>query len=217
MVVFKLSPLVSSSSTPTQPVEDRLLAAGKKLFATQGFENTTTSAIARDAGTSESQLVKYFGGKEGLLLRIFETGWTKLSFVYTAASVCATPLESLRVLFELLIKMLTEDRELRDLMLFEGRRIRAKAPDLILTDGYHRLYDEVTNFLSALIADSELEKRMRPRAIASGFVGMLESMLRDQAISERRNGETDPTSDEIRSMFQIFVSCLKDAREAPAS
>jgi len=207
---------VSYSGT-TLSVEERLLASGKKLFATKGFENTTTSAIARDAGTSESQLVKYFGSKEGLLLKIFDIGWAKLAFVYTAASVSTTPLESLRVIFELLVKMLTEDRELRDLMLFEGRRLRSKGPDFILTEGLHRMYDEVTKLVAALLKGSELEKKLRPRAIASGFIGMLESMLRDQAISERKTGQPDPTPDEIRSMFQIFAASLRErAKENPA-
>ncbi|MBV8552410.1 MAG: TetR/AcrR family transcriptional regulator [Acidobacteriaceae bacterium] len=206
-----------SYSGTTLSVEERLLASGKKLFATKGFENTTTSAIARDAGTSESQLVKYFGSKEGLLLKIFDIGWAKLAFVYTAASVSTTPLESLRVIFELLVKMLTEDRELRDLMLFEGRRLRSKGPDFILTEGLHRMYDEVTKLVAALLKGSELEKKLRPRAIASGFIGMLESMLRDQAISERKTGQPDPTPDEIRSMFQIFAASLRErAKENPA-
>src|SRR6185503_20540959 len=42
----------STRSVP--PVRDRLLAAGKDLFAAEGYENATTAAIARLAGTSES-------------------------------------------------------------------------------------------------------------------------------------------------------------------
>ena len=50
----------------------RLLAAGKSLFARLGYEFTSTATIARDAGTSESQLIRYFGSKAGLLETIFE-------------------------------------------------------------------------------------------------------------------------------------------------
>src|SRR5688572_7518797 len=46
---------------------DRILAAAKHLFATRGYESSSTVAIARAAGTSESQLMKHFGSKEGLL------------------------------------------------------------------------------------------------------------------------------------------------------
>jgi len=200
-----------TNATVIPAVEQRLLYAGKKLFATQGFENTTTSAIAREAGTSESQLVKYFGTKEGLLMKIFEDGWLKLNFVYTAASVSNTPLEALRMLFELLIKMLTEDRELRDLMMFEGRRIRGKNSEVLMTSGYYKLYDEVSRTLQTMLKDSPMEQKIRPRAVASALIGMLESMLRDQAMAERKTGKADPSSDEIRSMFQIFTSGIRQA------
>ena len=51
----------------TQTSRSRLLNAGKSLFARNGYEQTSTAAIAREAGSSESQLIRYFGGKAGLL------------------------------------------------------------------------------------------------------------------------------------------------------
>src|SRR5271167_4805074 len=57
---------------------DRILRAAKHLFAQNGYENTSTVAIARDAGTSESQLMKHFGSKQGLLVAILERGWISL-------------------------------------------------------------------------------------------------------------------------------------------
>ena len=44
-----------------------------------GYENTSTVAIAREAGTSESQLMKHFGSKQGLLVAIFDRGWASMS------------------------------------------------------------------------------------------------------------------------------------------
>lgn len=201
----------TASFSANLPVEQRLLNSGKKLFASQGFENTTTSGIAREAGTSESQLVKYFGSKEGLLLRIFEDGWQRLSFVYAAASVSMSPAEALRVIFELLVKMLTEDRELRDLMLFEGRRIRGKSSEVLVTGGYYRLFDEVARTIEALLKDGPLAEKIRPKALASALIGMLESMLRDQAMSERKTGKPEPTPEEIRTMFQLFATGVLQA------
>jgi AcrR family transcriptional regulator len=198
-------------------VEQRLLMAGKKLFAAHGFENTTTAGIARQAGTSESQLVKYFGSKEGLLQRIFEEGWTRLNFVYAAASVAHTPTEALRVIFELLVKMLTEDRELRDLMMFEGRRIRGKNSEVLLTHGYHRLVEEVTRILQQMLKDTALGERLRPQVITCALIGMLESMLRDQAMAERKTGKPDPTPEEVRMMFQLFTSKMFDPVQAVRS
>ena len=58
---------------------DRILRAAKRLFAQNGYENTSTVAIAREAGTSESQLMKHFGSKQGLLVAIFDRGWISMN------------------------------------------------------------------------------------------------------------------------------------------
>ena len=60
---------------PSVSSHDRILRSAKRLFARNGYENTSTVAIAREAGTSESQLMKHFGSKQGLLLAIFDRGW----------------------------------------------------------------------------------------------------------------------------------------------
>ena len=54
-------------SSPTDNSRARLVVAGKILFAKLGYENTPTSSVAREARTSESQLMRHFGGKAGLL------------------------------------------------------------------------------------------------------------------------------------------------------
>jgi AcrR family transcriptional regulator len=202
---------IVGDGAPGQTVEQRLMAAGKRLFASQGFENTTTSAIVREAGTSESQLIKYFGNKEGLLLRIFENGWQRMNFMYAAAAVSNSPLEGLRMIFELVVRVLTEDRELRDLMLFEGRRIRGKNSDVLVTSGYRRLCEEVSRILETILQGNPLLHQVRPKALTSALIGMLESMLRDQAVTERKTGQQDPTPDEIRAMFRIFMSGVAKA------
>ena len=57
---------------PPLSSHDRILMAARRLFALNGYENTSTVAIAREAGTSESQLMKHFGSKRGLLAVILD-------------------------------------------------------------------------------------------------------------------------------------------------
>src|SRR5208337_2344458 len=63
---------------PPLSSRDRILFAAKRLFALNGYENTSTVAIAREAATSESQLMKHFGSKQGLLVAIFDRGWASI-------------------------------------------------------------------------------------------------------------------------------------------
>ena len=69
----------SLASLPSLSSHDRILMAGKHLFAHNGYENTSTVAISREAGTSESQMMKHFGSKQGLLTAIFDRGWVAIA------------------------------------------------------------------------------------------------------------------------------------------
>lgn len=51
-------------------VRARILKAARSLFAEQGFQNTTTRAIAEAADVSESSIFTYFGSKDDLLVCI---------------------------------------------------------------------------------------------------------------------------------------------------
>lgn len=59
--------LTSKSSRPTP---ERLLDAAETLMRTVGLANTTTKAIAREAGCSEAALYKHFANKEELFVRV---------------------------------------------------------------------------------------------------------------------------------------------------
>lgn len=52
----------------------KIILAGSKLFAEQGFDGTSTRDISKEAGVNLSLISYYFGGKEGLYKSVlFET------------------------------------------------------------------------------------------------------------------------------------------------
>ncbi|MFJ3200895.1 TetR/AcrR family transcriptional regulator [Streptomyces sp. NPDC086989] len=59
--------LTTKSSRPTP---ERLLDAAETLMRTIGLANTTTKAIAREAGCSEAALYKHYANKEELFVRV---------------------------------------------------------------------------------------------------------------------------------------------------
>src|SRR5579872_5272517 len=119
--------------SPPEPVHQRILQAGRALFATRGYEKTSTVAIARLAGTSESQLMKHFGSKEGLLEAIFDAAWEQLSRQYSGLESLPTPREKLFALLEVFLKSLDGDAATKELMLLEGRRVRKEGNAVVLT------------------------------------------------------------------------------------
>src|SRR5437764_13799397 len=124
-----------AAASPQLPVHQRILQAGKALFATRGYEKTSTVAIARLAGTSESQLMKHFGSKEGLLEAIFDTGWASMSYMFRAIHDLPSPAEKLEVMLDMILNTLDRDQELKELMLIEGRRVRKEGHMILLTKG----------------------------------------------------------------------------------
>src|SRR5215210_8766111 len=127
---------------------DRILQSGRALFAEGGYENTTTSQIARNAGTSESQLIKHFGSKEGLLEAIFEQAWKGLApAVQPVLASSRTPREKLTDVIDLMFQALESDPEMRVLFLLEGRRIRRHGHVVVLTRGFTRMVTVVDTIL----------------------------------------------------------------------
>lgn len=53
--------------------EGALLSAAGRLFASRGYESTTTREIAAEAGCAEGLIHRYFQGKAGLLLALIHS------------------------------------------------------------------------------------------------------------------------------------------------
>ena len=199
-------------------MRERLLESGKILFSVHGFENTSTAAIASQAKTSEAQLIKLFGNKEGLLEAIFDQGWQNLEFVSQAIKDLPSPADKLRMIFQLVLQALERDQALKELMLFEGRRIRkaGSGSDILVTSGYLRFSAAVEQVLTDLIAGTPLSEKVSSAALTSAMIGMFESMLRDQVLARRVNFHFSSTNEEISIIFNLVVSrLLITATEGP--
>lgn len=187
---------------------DRILQAAKHLFATRGYESTSTVAIARAAGTSESQLIKHFGSKEGLLEAIFDMGWERMSAMFPALQPIASPAERLEALLEMLLSGFERDPELKQLMLLEGRRIRKEGHMVMLTGGYLGLVQMADSMIAEMRSKGELRDDVEPQALRSALMGMLESMMRDQILAERIGFPARFKNDELRKIFHTTLGAF---------
>lgn len=191
-----------------EPVHQRILNAGKALFATRGYEKTSTVAIARLAGTSESQLMKHFGSKEGLLEAIFDAAWEQLSSQYSGIESLQSPREKLFALLEVFVKSLDGDAATKELMLLEGRRVRKEGNVVVLTRGYLHFIKVLDGILVDLKKAGDLNPKMEIEAIRSAAVGLLEGMLRDQVLARRMDYPAHFSSDQVRLIFVSFLKAV---------
>lgn len=59
-----------------------ILQAALMLFALEGFNATSTSRIAKEAGVSEGLIFRHFGSKEGLLQAVLDEGRGRASAIF---------------------------------------------------------------------------------------------------------------------------------------
>src|SRR5437879_12129220 len=99
---------------------DRLRDGRKALFAEGGYEATTTAAICRLAGTSQSQLIKHFTNKQGVLEAIFEYAWEQLNpAVQLAIDRDPSPTHKLTTVVDMALSFLQTDPDRRTIFLLE--------------------------------------------------------------------------------------------------
>ena len=116
---------------------ERIRESAKALFAERGYEAATTAAICRLAGTSQSQLIKHFTDKQGLLEAILEHAWEQINpAIRLATESVSSPRQKLQILTDMVLSFLEKDRALRTLFLLEGRRIRGDRHMVVLVPGF---------------------------------------------------------------------------------
>src|SRR5229473_3634373 len=189
---------------------DRLREGAKALFAERGYEATTTAAICRLAGTSQSQLIKHFIDKQGVLEAIFEYTWEQLNpAVRLATENIASPREKLRVLIDMVLGFLEKDRAIRTLFLLEGRRIRGDGHMVVLVPGFLEFVKMLDGILKELAAKGELLPHLNPQALRSGLMGTIEGLLRDQLLARPSRFPASYSEADSRAIFSAFLSsCL---------
>ncbi len=174
------------AKAPGASTHDRILRVAKTLFANRGYEHTSTSAIARQAGTSESQLMKHFGSKAGLLEAIFIEGWSEITEqARTLIDGMPAPMDKLQAISRCVLERLEHDPELKLLLLLEGRRIRKEGQMVALTEGFMSFVHLLDGVLQQMSDAHMLRANLNPQAVRSALMGMLEGMLRDRFLADR--------------------------------
>ena len=186
---------------------DRLLASGKSLFGRQGYEQTSTAAIAREAGTSESQLVRYFSGKSGLLEAIFNESWAALDDSITKlTSEAEHGREAIVSILTLIMEAFGRDHDMAFLFLFESRRVRGNT--LQLSKGFRRFYDLLHGLVERGQKDGSFRSDVSVNVLSSALIGAAEGMMRDRMIAEREGKSAGYDDTAIRNTFAAMVNAL---------
>jgi len=196
---------------------DRILRAAKRLFAQNGYENTSTVAIAREAGTSESQLMKHFGSKQGLLVAIFDRGWASMNERIKTINH-SSPADRLLSVLKAITVELENDPELKVLSALESRRVRKDSNEVVLTRGSHQYRELLDRILIDMRNEGQIRSDVNLDAVRAAIVGMAEGMWRDQVLAGRSEMRANYGFDDMQKVMEILIGAFQDPlRNAKAS
>jgi AcrR family transcriptional regulator len=196
------------AKAPGVSTHQRILRVAKTLFANRGYEHTSTSAIARQAGTSESQLMKHFGSKAGLLEAIFIEGWTEITEDARAA------IEGIPAISRCVLERLERDPELKLLLLLEGRRIRKEGQMVALTEGFMSFVQLLDGVLQQMSEAHMLRANLNPQAVRSALMGMLEGMLRDRFLADRLGFPANFDLGQLRDILGLALASFMQPKHS---
>jgi AcrR family transcriptional regulator len=190
---------------------DRLVDAGIRLFADNGFRGTTVGEIERQAGLTPraGALYKHFPSKEAVLEAAFERHVAELDSLHSAIELM--PLGDLRAELTLLsrwgLQMLREERDLRRIVITEGdrfpklkRRFRERIVD--------RAYGEAAAFIRVKMKAGEL-----PDGDAEALAVLLVGSLLGYSLEHDVFGRDPAGVGEERFVAALVDSCVAIARE----
>src|SRR5688500_9118843 len=187
----------------------RLLAAAKALFAHSGFEQSSTAAIARDAETSESQLVRYFGSKAGLLEAIFEEAWLPLNArVHDLLADARSGRDAVGGVLAAVLAAFERDDRLATIFLFEGRRIRGGEHTVQLSSGFLEFTDIIHRLIKRGQKDGSFAAGLDSEALAAALMGACEAMVRERVLARRAGTKRVYSDKQVRKIFEAMLNGL---------
>ena len=198
---------VARDGPPRERAEE-VYAAALRLFTQKGYHATSMQDIAAAVGLYKGSLYHYIGGKEDLLVQVFERAMgsllTEVERIVADASL--PPRTQMRLLVQAHVSAVTHNREALTVYLHEFRALGGEALDIVRAqrERYRELVETI------------LERGVRLGEFATADVGIatlgLLGMCNWVAQWYRPGGRFDPAQ-----IGELFTDLLLDGLDARRS
>jgi AcrR family transcriptional regulator len=190
---------------------DRILRAAKRLFAEVGYENASTVSIAREAGTSESQLMKHFGSKQGLLIAILDRGWNCVSERAKATNHAHSAADRLLSLLMAATIELENDPQLKTIAALEARRVRKDGTEIAVSRGYRKFRELLDRALIDMRTEGQIRTDLNLDAVRAAVLGIADGLWRDQIVAMRTGMTSSYNFDDMHKLLELFIGAFAEA------
>jgi len=179
-----------------------IIQAAARLFATKGFEGTTTRQIASEVGVTEPLIFHHFKGKEGLFSHILEASFSEYFGRLEALETYPdSQFKRIEALLDLHFRLV---EEMPDHAYLVAATCPAKLnhPEHICAKNIHlqrkRLEDHISDCLEKGIKSGEFHD-VPVHETANFFIAMINGLFRQRGLRlDQINGMRDVTVDFCR-------------------
>jgi AcrR family transcriptional regulator len=164
MQVFNRPPQSEESS------RTRILKAAERLFATQGFDGTTTRDLAQSAGVAEGTLFRHFANKKAILIEVATQGWVAiLTDLLTELSEMA----SYKAVAQVMRRRMWNFQKNADMMrvCFMEAQFHPDLRDRIQSEVIAKMTDVAEAFFQTAM-EKGIYRPMNTKVVAQVFLGM---------------------------------------------
>jgi AcrR family transcriptional regulator len=164
---------VKKSSGNGDSVRNRVFEVAAEVFHRKGYDNTSMSDVATAAGLTKAGLYHHVTSKESLLYTVLDYGLDLTSsYVVKPLEEIADPLERLKLMIELHLHLVLEERNLEVTgLLHECKTLSAS--DLARINRRKKDYVRMTTDLIADVMKKYNVKDVNPKLAAFALLGML--------------------------------------------
>jgi len=164
----------ATSTAFANPAEEsthnRILKGALKLFATKGYEGTTTKDLAQAANVAEGTLFRYFSNKKAILVEVATAGWIE---ILTDLLTELSEMGSYKAIAQVMRRRMMNMH--KNKVLLKVCFIEAQSHPELQEKIQAEVIDKMTGIAEAFF-ESAMEKgiyrKMNPQIVAQVFLGM---------------------------------------------
>ncbi|KAF3888928.1 MULTISPECIES: TetR/AcrR family transcriptional regulator [Nostocales] len=162
---------VFNSPPPSEAqTRDRILKAARRLFASQGFDGTTTRDLAQAAGVAEGTLFRHFSNKKAILVEVATQGWVE---ILTDLLTELSEMGSYKAVAQVMRRRMWNMQKNADLMrvCFMEAQFHPDLRDRIQLEVITKMTDVAEAFFQTAM-DKGVYRKMDANLVAKVFLGM---------------------------------------------
>lgn len=148
----------------------RILDAARRLFASQGFDGTTTRDLAQAAGVAEGTLFRHFPNKKAILIEVATQGWVE---ILTDLLTELSEMGSYKAVAQVMRRRMWNFHKNADLMrvCFMEAQFHPDLRDRIQSDVIAKMTDVAEAFFQTAM-DKGIYRQTDAKLVAKVFLGM---------------------------------------------